>query len=219
MFNVFKRAKPSKKLSRSEFARTFNFEGKDFARACVYRACHMQDENVAELTQMIGKIKELEEEKSVDDLCASSIVTLSVYIASEAAKKNGLKSFFPPFDEVPKHIVPLVAFACLVTLSLHALLDGDGVKTDLNNLSARSASNFFPMWEKEKMVPHALAGQNLLKKICASDEEGVKEWRSNLHNMTNFFVLQWDSENEEIKKIDFLDLFGKLFKSLTNVIS
>jgi len=219
MFNIFKRKEQPMRLTRSEFARTFDFHGKDFTRACVYRACQMQDEDVDKLTKMIGKIKDLEGEKNINELCASSIVTLSVYVASEAAKKNGLESIFTPFDEPPRHIVPMVAFACLTTLILHAEAKAEGMDTDLNNLSARTATNFFPMWEKEKFMPHAIAGQNLLKTICASDEGGVKEWRSNLFKMINFYVLQWESENEKIKKIDFEDLFGKFFKSLLDVMS
>jgi len=219
MFNIFKQAKPPKKLSRSEFARTFIFDGKDFTRACVYRACHLQDAATKELTQMMGEIKEFEDEKTINELCASSIVTLTNYITIEAAKRNGLDSTFVPFKEAPKHAVLLVAFSCLVSLFIHMQVDAEGIKTDSIALAANSATAYFPLWEKEKMIPHLLAGQKLFKEVCTSDKENVKEWVLNLSKITNFFVLQWISENEEAKKMNLEDTFSSLLKGALGVMT
>lgn len=213
MFSIFQRFKPPKKLSRSEFAKTFDFEGKAFTRACVYRACHLQDAATKDLTKMVGKIKEFEEEKNINDLCGSSIVTLTDYITNETAKRNGLERTFMPFEEAPKYAVLLVAFTSLISFFIHAQVNAEGFKTDAGDLAGRSAVSFFPLWEKEKMIPHLLAGNKLFKEIVSSDKENVKEWASNLYKITTFFVLQWDSESEEIKKMIFEDSFASLFKS------
>jgi hypothetical protein len=219
MFNIFKQAKTHKKLSRSEFARTFNFDGKDFTKACVYRACHLQDAATKELTQMLGEIKEFEDEKTINELCASSIVTLTYYITIEAAKRNGLESTFAPFKEAPKHAILLVAFSCLVSLFIHMQADAEGIKIDNNALAVNSATNFFPLWEKEKMIPLLLAGQKLFKETCASDKDNVKEWVLNLSEITYLFVLQWTSENEEAKKINLEDTFASLLKGALGVMN
>lgn len=219
MFKFFRRTKPAKEITRSEFARTFNFEGKDFTRACVYRACHMQDAAVKELTNDLGKIRELETEKSLNELCASSIVTVASYITTEAVKKNDLESVFMPFKEAPKHVVLMIAFACLVSLFIKHQIDQEGIETEFDELAVRSAKTVFPFWEGKEMLPHILAGEKLFKEICSSDIENVIEWRSNLNKSTTYFILQWISEAEETKKVNFEELFGKLFKGALEVIN
>ena len=124
-----------------------------------------------------------------------------------------------PFKEAPKHVVLTVAFACLVSLFIKHQIDHEGIETELNELAVDSAKTFFPLWEGKEMLAHILAGERLFKEICSSDKENVKEWRSNLNQATTYFILQWISDAEEVKKVNFEELFGKLFKGALGVLN
>lgn len=219
MFKIFKKGKKSQDLSRTEFAKSFNFDDKKYTKALIYRACHIQDTSAADITGKIGKIKNWEAEKNINELCATSIATVASHIVIEAAERNDIESVFMLFKEVPKHAVLLIAFTCLITLFIKVQTDADGIETDFNDLAIRGTVTFFPLWENEKIHPHIVAGENIFKRFCSSDEENVKQWISNLRQATDFFILQWTSEKEEVKKIDVEELFGKLLKTALNVMT
>jgi len=218
MFNFFSKKAP-KEQSRVAFAETFNYAGMEFTKACVYRACHIQDASHLQLTNLIGALRDTPMETTVDEICASSIATLASSITIDAAKKNDLEAVFLPTHEAPKHAGLLVAFSSLVTLYIHSQSTAEGLEIDFDAIAVRSALTFFPLWENDKALPHLKEGERLFKQICASEEENVRGWAKSLLGITTFYVQQFTLENQDAKEIDCEDAFGKLLKGVLPAIS
>ena len=206
-----------KTVTRLERANSFAVNGKPFTSALLSRAAQYQDEAIRDVREMGGSSR-VPDEKSLKDFAASSASTIAYHVAVEAAKAQGRNPAFLPYESVPKYAPMVVAFSLFILAGIHGQLKAEGIDIHFPETAASTANLFFLAHPDDERVAHASRGIAAFQAIAKQDAENVRTWHDNLMKIVPMYVLQWSTDKEEIKKLDFNSLFGSMLASLLKAV-
>lgn len=208
---------PEKAPSRSERAKSFDLTTKPFTRALVLRASSLLDETIRELKSM-GSARPIQDEKTLDVFAASCASTIAYHVAVEAAKSQGRNACFLPFEPVPSYAPMVVAFSLFVLAGIEGHLKAEGVAIAFPEVAASTANLFFLSHPDDERVPSVKRGIAAFQSVATADVENVRSWHDNLMKVVPMYVLQWNTDNAELKKIEFILLFGGMLAGLLRAV-
>ena len=219
MFERIKTLLRGRKHSMTEQAETYVLTDKPFSRALLLRASQYGDEAEHDLKEMFGSLKPIAEAKTLDEFAASCAVMIAFTITSEAMKSIGRDRTFMPYDPVPKDALMVVAFSLFVLVGIHGKLKAEGFQLDFTKLALDTACLFFMYHPVQERVKNVMEAQKIFKDVAAKADAGnVREWHDNLMQLIPMYVLQWTTESAELKKLDFIPLFGSMLSGLLKAV-
>jgi hypothetical protein len=111
-----------------------------------------------------------------------------------------------------------VAFSLFVLAGVQGQLKAEGVDLDFREVAARTANLFFVFHPDEDRAKSAMEGIKMFQAVAQTHAENVKEWQDSLMRLIPMYILQWTTENAEMRKLDFIPLFGTMLSSLLKAI-
>jgi len=206
-----------KALTRTERAKTFELDGKPFTRALVLRASTSLDGTLQELKNA-GIDRPILEEKTLEAFAASCASTVAFQITVDATKHQGRDAAFFPYEPVPAHAPAVVAFSLFILAGLQGQLKAEGVQVAFPELAASTANLFFLSHPDNERALQVKRGFAVFQSIAKADAENVRSWHDNLMKLIPMYVLQWTTENTELRKVDFMPLFGGMLTGLLSAV-
>jgi hypothetical protein len=211
------KANPAPDRFRMELAKDFLAQAKPFTKALMLRATQRGNEGYKDLKKAEGKSDYSSNDTKFEDFVASSAVATSVGLAQLAANRIGLDPNFRPGSEIPKEAPNVVAFSLCILHVINEFLAGDGVTINLKLALIDTARMHYLFYGNQEASERAFEGVKLFKEIQANDSKEMRAWREGMSKLVSMYVLQWISENFDLKKLDCISLFGKCLKLLLNV--
>lgn len=203
--------------TRSERAQSFDLTNRPFTRALVLRASRYVDETLSELRSM-GGVRPVQNEKTLEAFAASCASTIAYHVAVEAARSQGRSAAFLPYEPVPAYAPMVVAFSLFVLAGIEGHLKAEGVVMGFPEVAASTANLFFLSYPDDERLHNTKRGIATFQSIAKADVENVRLWHDNLMKIVPMYVLQWETENAELKKIEFGPLFGGMLSGLIRAI-
>jgi hypothetical protein len=203
--------------SRTARAQSFDLADKPFTRALVLRASSYIDETLRDL-KSVGGIRPIQHEKTLEAFAASCASTIAYHVAVEAAGSQGRNASFLPFEPVPSHAPMVVAFSLFVLAGIEGHLKAEGVVIGFPEVAASTANLFFLSHPDDERVHNAKRGIAAFQSVAKVDVANVRSWQDNLMKVVPMYVLQWETQNRELKKIEFGPLFGNMIAGLIRAI-
>jgi hypothetical protein len=208
---------PAPDRFRMELAKDFLAQAKPFTKALMLRATQLRDQGYKDLKEPEQKPDYLGNDTKFEDIVASSAIATSVGLAQLAAKRIGLEPNFLPGSEIPKEAPTVVAFSLCILHVINEFLAGDGVTINLKLALIDTARMHYLFYGNQEASERAFEGLKLFKEIQSNDSKDICAWREGMSKLVSIYVLQWISENLDLKKLDCISLFGKCLKLLLNV--
>ena len=166
----------------------------------------------------MGSVRPIQHEKSLDAFAASCASTLAYHVAVEAAKSQGRNACFLPYEPVPPYAPMVVAFSLFVLAGIQGHLKAEGVAIDFPEVAASTANLFYLSHPDDERVSNVKRGVAAFQSVAKADVENVRSWHDNLMKAVQMYVLQWNSSNDELKRIEFIPLFGDMLASLLRAV-
>ena len=196
--------------TRSERAAAIDLEGKPIAKALLLRAAEYQDDAIL-FAKRMGSKGAVAEEGSLNEFAASCAATFASKVTYDALKALGRPEAFLPYEPVPKYAPMVVAFSLFVLESICAHLKAEEIDLDFPNIAAQTAGLFFVGHPDAERIENAKRGISTFQSVAQVDASNVKEWHDGLFKIVPMYVLQWTTTKQDLKQIDFNELFaGKL---------
>lgn len=206
-----------KTVTRVERANSFGLSDKPFTRALVLRAAQYQDDTIHDLENM-GGTRPIHDEKSLNAFAASCASTIAYHVAVEAAKSQGRNPAFLPHEPVPTYAPMVVAFSLFVLAGIQGQLKAEGVELAFQEIAASTANLFYLAHPDDERISNASRGIAAFRSIAKADAENVRTWHDNLMKIVPMYVLQWNTDNKELKQLDCMSLFGSMLASLLKAV-
>jgi hypothetical protein len=203
--------------SRTERANSFDLANKPFTRALVLRASNYLEETLHELKSM-GSVRPIQDEKTLEAFAASCASTIAYHVSVEAAKSQERNACFLPYEPVPSYAPMVVAFSLFVLAGIEGHLKAEGVAIAFPEVAASTANLFFLSHPDDERVPNVKRGITAFQSVAKADVENVRSWHDNLMKVVPMYVLQWNTQNAELKKIEFIPLFGGMLAGLLRAV-
>lgn len=194
-------------------------QAKPFTKALMLRASQRGDEADEGLKKTLEKLSRQEDDTAFDDFVASTAVATSIGVTKLAAQTIGLEANYRPGSEIPKEAPIVVAFSLCILNLINEFLLGDGITINLKLAAIDAAKMHFVFHDNQEASERAFEGVKQLQGIQANSSKAVNDWRDGMSKLVSLYVLQWTSDNAELKKLDCIHLFGKCLKMLSNIIS
>lgn len=218
MFDRIKEVLGAKVHSRKEQADTYKLADRPFTKALLSRSSQYQDEAEQHLKKMVGRIKPIAQDKTFNEFAASCAVTIAYHITTEAMKNIGRDPAFLPYTPVPTHAPMVVAYSLFVLAGVRGQLQAEGIELDFREMAVDTANLFFMAHPDAERAKNAMEGIKAFQSVTKADVDNVKVWHDNLMQLIPMYVLQWTTENQELKKHDFIPLFGSMLSSLLKTV-
>jgi hypothetical protein len=206
-----------KAVTRLDRANGFSLPDRPITSALLSRAARYQDEAIRDLREIGGSPK-ISDEKSLITFAASAASTIAYHVAVEAAKSQGRNPAFLPYETVPKYAPMVVAFSLFILAGIDGHLKAEGLDIRFPETAASTANLFFLGHPSDERVAHASRGIAAFQAIGKQDAENVRAWHDNLMKIVPIYVLQWSSDKEEMRKLDFNSLFGSMLAGLLKAV-
>lgn len=196
--------------TRSKRAAAVDLEGKPITRALVLHAAEFQDELIL-FAKRMGIKRTIREESTLSDFAAGCASTIALKVTYDALKALGRPEAFFPYEPVPKYAPMVVAFSLFVLESMCAHLKAEGIELDFPKLAAETAGLFFVSHPDAERIENAKRGISAFQSVVQVDATNVKEWHDTFFKIVPMYLLQWTTTKQDLKQIDFNELFaGKL---------
>jgi hypothetical protein len=213
----FSKNKKPPRRPRMEMVQDYLPQAKPFTKALILRASQYSDESYDELKKMAGKVNYEDNDKTFEDFVASSALTISNKITSQAAKSIGIETNYIPGFDIPKEAPYIVGFSVCILHLINEFLLGDEVTINLKFATIDTAKLHFMLHDNQEASEQALKGIKIFEEVQANRSKAVNDWRDGLSKLISIYVLQWTSDNDEFKKLECISLFGKHLQILINV--
>lgn len=215
----FTKDNPTPRRLRMEIVQEYLTQAKPFTKALMLRASQRGDEPYDDLKMMAGEAKYQENDTSFEDFVASTAVATSIGVTKLAAQTIGIEANYQPGSEIPKGAPCVVAFSLCILHSINELLLGDAVAINLKLAVIDTAKMHYIFHDNKEASERAFEGFKLYQEIQANRSKAANEWRDGMSKLVSLYVLQWTSNNSELKKLDCINLFGKCLKMLISIAS
>lgn len=203
--------------TRTTRAQSFDLANKPFTRALILRASSYVDETVRELKSM-GGVRPIQDEKTLEAFAASCASTIAYHVAVEAARSQGRNAAFLPYEPVASYAPMVVAFSLFVLAGIEGHLKAEGVLIAFPEVAASTANLFFLSHPDDERVHNTKRGIAAFQSVAKADVPNVRSWHDNLMKVVPMYVLQWETENPELKKLEFGPLFGGMLAGLIRAV-
>jgi hypothetical protein len=190
---------------------------KPFTKALVLRASQRGDEAYDDLEKSLGKINYQEDDTTFEDFVASATVATSIGVTKLAAQTIGLEAGYLPGSKIPKEAPIVVAFSLSILHLINEFLLGDEVTINLKPAVIDTAKMHYMLHDNQEASERAFEGVKLFQEIQGNNSKSVKDWWEGMSKLVSLYVLQWTSDNADLKKLDCIHLFGKCLKMLSNI--
>jgi hypothetical protein len=82
-------------------------------------------------------------------------------------------------------------------------------------------ANLFYLCHADNERAHfAIEGIRMFQVLAEqTDRQNVTKWHDNLMELIPIYVLQWTTENAELKKVDHISLFGSMLSTLLKAVN
>lgn len=218
MFQKLKAMFESKEdQSRSDRAAAFDLEGKPITRALVLHAAEFQDELFLFVKRM-GIKQTIREESTLNEFTAGCASTIALKVTCDALKALGRPEAFFPNEPIPKYAPMVVAFSLFVLESICAHLKAESIELDFPKLVAETAGLFFVMHPDAERIENANRGISAFQSVVQVDARNVKEWHDTFFKIVPVYLLQWTTTKQDLKQIDFNELFADKLAGLIKAI-
>lgn len=181
------------------------------------RASQRSDEAYDNLEITRGKMNYQEDDTTFEDFVASATVATSIGVTKLAAQAIGLEANYLPGSELPKEAPIVVAFSLSILHLINEFLIGDEVTINLKPAVIDTAKMHYMFHDNQEASERAFEGVKLFQEIQGNNSKSVKDWREGMSKLVSLYVLQWTSDNAELKKLDCIHLFGKCLKMLGDI--
>jgi hypothetical protein len=134
-----------------------------------------------------------------------------------AAQAIGLETSYLPGSELPKEAPMVVAFSLSILHLINEFLLGDEVTINLKPAVIDTAKLHYMFHDNQEASERAFEGVKLFQAIQGNNSKSVNDWWEGMSKLVSLYVLQWTSDNADLKKLDCIHLFGKCLKMLGDI--
>lgn len=212
--SFFNREKVVPKIER---AKSFDLTDRPFTQALLLRAAEYQDEAIQDIKEMGGH-RSVPDEPSLIAFATTCANTIAYHVTIEAARSQGHNAVFLPGEPLPKYAPMVVAFSLFVLAGIQGQLKAEGIEFAFRDAAAETAKLFYLALPDDERVTNASHGIDVFRAIAQSNSANVRNWHDSLMKIIPIYVLQWTTQNGELKQVDCLALFGGMFSGLLKAV-
>jgi hypothetical protein len=207
-----------RKQSRKKQAESYDLSDKPFAKALLFRASHYQD-TAKEVYAALGGRRPFTEDPTLEEFAASCAVTIAHYITTRSMESIGRELCFMPYNPPPKDAPMVVAFSLMILAGIYGQLEADGIKIDFREATMDTANLFYLFRPDNERAQYAIEGIQMFQALAEqTDRDNIRKWNASLMELIPVYVLQWTTDNDELKKFDHISLFGSMLSGLLKAV-
>jgi hypothetical protein len=214
MFDYMKSLMGTRKpINAMDYARSLDLNQKPFAEALFLRAAWLIDSAAIEVDVQLPSY----ENADITRFAETAIITIAFSITELSGKLIGQSVVYLPDDPVPTNSSLVVAYSLSVAAILTSHLKNDGISCDFDRLATELAGQPFTVKATDERVQHAMAGINTFKQLASADYPKIIEWHGLLAKLIPMYVVQWTSQDQNVRNTDLSNAFAGLLRSLLKV--
>lgn len=218
MFDRIREVLGAKKQSRRKQAETYNLGDKPFTKALLLRGSEYQDDAKSQYRELGGR-RPFTEDNTIEEFAASCAVTVAYHITTRSMESIARGLVFMPYEPPPKEAPMVVAFSLSILVGIYGQLEAEGIKIDFREATMDTANLFYLCHPDHERAQYAMEGIKVFQALAEqTDRDNVKKWHDNLMELIPIYVLQWTTENAELKKLDHIPLFGSMLSTLLKAV-
>lgn len=215
MFDKIKNSLGSNNNSRQQQARNFDVSNKPFTEALILRASKYQDEAKQDLIKILGRIRPItQQDNTLNEFASSCAITIARNITSMAMDNIDHEKVFLPYTPLPKYAGLAVAYSIFLLVGIHGELEAEGIKTDSKEMMIDIANLHYMSHPDKERAENAMDGIHMFQFLVKSGGKNIEDWHDNLMKLIPLYVLQWTTEDQQLKQQDFIPLFGSMLNNL-----
>jgi hypothetical protein len=199
--------------SQLQRAHEIDLSDKPFSRALFLRAATLQDEALRDLRNM-GLTHPIKKHCSLAEIAQSAAITIACEVTTEASRFAQKSHVLMPFEPISRTADMTVAFSLFILAGTQGPLRAEGIELHFSEASAATALQFYMGHAENERLARAERGIAAFQSIVRANKQNVIEWQHSCVRLTELYVLQWTTNDEELKQRDFLPLFASLLSSL-----
>lgn len=199
-----------KPINAMVYVRSLNLDDRPFTKALFLRAASLIDSAAIEIDVKLPSFKN----GDITRFAETAIITVAFSITELSGKAIGQPVVYLPDDPVPNNSSLVVAYSQHVAAILTGHLRDDGIKCDFNRIGLELAYQPFMVKPMDERVQYANAGINTFKQLTAVNYPKVVEWSDLLAQLIPMYVVQWTSQDQNVRNTDLSNAFAGLLRSL-----
>ncbi len=198
-----------KPINAMDYVRSLNLDDRPFTKALFLRAASLIDSAAIEIDVKLPSF----ENADITRFAETAIINVAVSITELSGKAIGQPVFYLPDDPVPSNSSIVVAYSQHVAAILTGHLKDDGIKCDFNRIGLELAYQPFMVKPIDEIVQYSNAGINTFKQLTAVNYPKVVEWHDLLAQLILMYVVQWTSQDQNVRNTDLSNAFAGLLRS------
>ncbi|HOG17036.1 MAG: hypothetical protein A4E73_00763 [Syntrophaceae bacterium PtaU1.Bin231] len=191
---------------------------KPFTKALLLRASLCQGGAGNGLKEKLGRTKPIIRAKTLNESAARCAVAVAGQITAEAMKNTRLGAKFLPRVTPPDHAPIAVAYSLCILSAVHSHLQEEGVHLDFKQMSTDTANRFFARHPDGERAKNARDGIRTFRTVTRAYKDHFRNWHDQLMLLIPLYLFQWTTTNPELKKYDFIPLFGNILSSFLKAV-
>jgi hypothetical protein len=145
-----------------------------------------------------------------EEFAGSCASTVALNIAVKSMQQLDLSPVFTPYEDLPSHAAPAIAFAMFLASQIGSELAAEGIELDFWKQAANTAEGFFLLYPDEERVKHITKVMETFRAIAGDCRDDTRKWGELLANWVHAYVHQWTIEDERLRNRDLLPGFANL---------
>ncbi|MGH9875973.1 MAG: hypothetical protein ACRD9S_26265, partial [Pyrinomonadaceae bacterium] len=97
-------------------------------------------------------------------------------------------------------------------------LKAEGIELAFPEIAAETANLFYLAHPDDERIANAGRGIAAFRSVAKAEYDNVRSWHDSLMKIVPMYVLQWTIDNNELKRLDCMPLFGGMLSSLLKAV-
>jgi hypothetical protein len=199
-----------KPINAMDYARSLDLNHKPFTEALFLRAASLIDSAAIEVDVKLPSFQNT----NITRFAETAIITVAFSIMELAGKAIGQPVVYLQDDPVPNNFSLVVAYSLYVAAILTGHLKADGISCDFDRLATELAGQPFTVKSVDERVQYAITGINTFKHLTSVKHPKVIEWHGLLAKLIPAYVMQWTSQDRNMRDMEVSAAFAGLLRSL-----
>ena len=187
-----------------DYVRSLYLDDRPFTKVLFLRAASLIDSAAIEIDVKLPSFKNAD----ITRFAETAIITVAFSITELSGKAIGQSVVYLPDNPVPRNSSLIVAYSLSVAAILTSHLKVDGINCDFDRLTSELAGQPFMVKSIDERVQYAIAGINTFKQLASSDYAKVIEWHGLLAKLIPMYVVQWTSQDQNMRNTDLSKAFA-----------
>jgi hypothetical protein len=194
----------------------YDLSSRPVTKALLLRVATGLDDDLKWFKEASIGTKSFKEPSTLEEQIDSAVCCAALNIMFDATEKNKANCICLPGQPLPSDIGLTVAFAFIAIVGMINPLRAEGYDFDFQKACMTLVRAMLLWHSVEEQEQAYRQGSDVFRQVMLAvpEKKNVRQWLDSYNDLVLLYLIQWTSDDQNVKKPDFPTLFGSLFKAL-----